>query len=88
MTRGLPLREKGHPTVVLLPAVLSLADNILAFIRAHSGEDIRCLASYGLAVTGIDAEGRLHAFMVVPEDQTREQTMVLREQCQEILPTE
>jgi hypothetical protein len=85
---GTPVSEKGHTTVVLKThAVITLADTILAFIRAHSGEDIRCIASYGLAVTGIDSEGRLHAFMFVPEDQTREETLVLREQCQELLPT-
>lgn len=69
-------------------AVISVADTILALIRAHSGEDIRCLASYGVAVTGIDTEGRLHAFMFVPEDQTREQTLTLREQCEDLLPTQ
>lgn len=67
--------------------VISLADSILAYVRAHSGEDIRCLANYALAVTGIDAEGRLHAFMVVPDDQTREETLALRQHCQELFPT-
>lgn len=67
--------------------VLNLADTILHFVRVHSGEDIRRLASYAVAVTGIDGAGRLHAFMFLPEDQTREQTLILREQCQELLPT-
>jgi hypothetical protein len=66
---------------------MSLADTILQFIRAQSGEDIRCLDSYALGVTGIDAEGQLHVFMFLPRDLTREETLALREQCQELLPT-
>jgi hypothetical protein len=75
-------------TMLNLTQIMSVADNILAFIRTHSGEDIRCLASYGLAATGIDGEGRLHAFMFLPDEQTLEETLTLREQTQDLLPTE
>ena len=70
--------------------VVSVIDNILDLVRAHASTDVDAcrVVSYALAVTTIDSEGHLHAHMLMPEGQTMEESMALREQCQELLPTE
>lgn len=70
--------------------VMSVIDNVLDLIRAHTSTDLDAcrVVSYALAVTTIDSEGQLHAHMLMPEGQTMEESMLLREQCQELLPTE
>ena len=79
----------NHTVAYLSTAqIFSVVDNILELIRAHSAHDVCRVVSYALAVTTIDSEGQLHAHMLTPADQTVEETAVLRQQCQELLPTE
>ena len=61
-------------------------DNVLDLIRANSGQDVCRVVNYALAVTTIDGDGHLHAHLLTPADQTLEETLALREQCQELLP--
>ena len=70
--------------------VMSVIDNILDLVRAHASTDVDAcrVVSYVLAVTTIDSEGQLHAHVLMPEGQTMEESMLLREQCQQLLPTE
>ena len=66
--------------------ILSVIDNVLDLIRANSGQDVCRVVNYALAVTTIDGDGHLHAHLLTPADQTLEETLALREQCQELLP--
>lgn len=68
--------------------IMSVVDNILDIVRAHSTYDACRVVSYALAVTTIDSDGQLHAHMLMPAEQTVEETAALREQCQDLLPTE
>lgn len=81
-----------NETIAFFPTaqVMSVIDNVLDLIRAHTSTDIDAcrVVSYALAVTTIDSDGQLHAHMLMPEGQTMEESMLLREQCQELLPTE
>jgi hypothetical protein len=75
-------------TMLNLTQILSVIDNILELIRSHGADDACRVVNYAIAITTIDSDGRLHAHMLMPEDQTNEQFLILREQCQELLPTE
>lgn len=66
--------------------IMSVVDNVLELVRSHSGQDVCRVVSYALTVTTIDSEGQLHAHVLTPTDQTLEELLTLREQCQELLP--
>lgn len=68
--------------------ILSVIDNVADLVRAHSGQDVCRVVNYALAVTTIDSDGKLHAHLLTPADQTLEDTLTLREQCQDLLPME
>lgn len=71
-----------------LTQILSVIDNILDLIRSHGADDACRVVNYAIAITTIDSEGRLHAHMLTPADQTLDETLAMREQCQNLLPTE
>jgi hypothetical protein len=75
-------------TMLNTAQILSVVDNILNLIRSHGAIDACRVVNYAIAVTTIDSEGRLHAHMLTPADQTLEETLAMREQCQDLLPTE
>lgn len=66
--------------------IVSVIDNIADLIRAHCAQDVCRVVSYALAATTIDSEGNIHAHMLTPTDQTLDEVLTLREQCQELLP--